>query len=157
MAHPTLEDAVALAALAHRGQKDKAGRPYILHPLRVMLACGDVETMAAAVLHDVVEDTSLTLDDLALKGFSDEILDTVDRLSRRRGETYEEFIERLGPSPMARRVKLADLDDNLDASRLPEVTPKAEKRFEKYRRARARLLEWEDGDLRVGDRRENKK
>lgn len=141
---PFLEDAIALAALAHRGQVDKVGQPYILHPLRVMLRLKSQQERMIAVLHDVVEDTNQTLADLARLGYPPEVILALDKLTIRPGEEYEDFIARLGPDPVARRVKLADLEDNMDVSRLPEITPKDEKRLDKYRRAQKQLRSYPD-------------
>ena len=136
---PTLEDAIALAVEAHRGQRDKAGQTYILHPLRVMLRLeGEAERMVA-VLHDVVEDSSYTLEHLRGLGYPEEVLGALDCLTKREGETYEAFIERVLPHPLARRVKLADLEDNMDVRRLTAVTAKDTERLARYRAAWSRL------------------
>lgn len=127
-----LEDAIALAVAAHKGQRDKTGAPYILHPLRMMLAVdGDVARMAA-VLHDVVEDTGRTLDDLRAQGFPEEVVEAVGHLTKREGESYEAFVERAAAHPIARRVKIADLEDNMDVRRLPAVTEKDRERLARY-------------------------
>jgi (p)ppGpp synthase/HD superfamily hydrolase len=136
---PTIEDAILLAAQAHRGQVDKAGEPYILHPLRVMLRLKDEAGRIAAVLHDVLEDAGVTIEFLRERGYSEEVLRALDALTRRPGESYAGFIERAAADPLARRVKLADLADNLDASRLPEITPKARERIARYQAAWERL------------------
>jgi (p)ppGpp synthase/HD superfamily hydrolase len=136
----TLERAIALAAEKHAGQLDKAKAPYILHPLRVMLGVETLEEKMAAVLHDVVEDTDVTLADLAAEGFSPAVVRAVDALTRRKGEDYMDFVRRAGADPVARRVKLADLADNMDLSRLPNPGEADNVRLEKYRRARALLL-----------------
>ncbi len=141
---PSLEDAIVLAVQAHAGQVDKVGQPYILHPLRVMLRLVDPTARVVAVLHDVVEDTRGTLDDLRRGGFSAEVVEAVGLVTRREGESYEAFIERLAPNPLARAVKLADLEDNMDTSRLPAITEKTRERLERYRKAVARLREFED-------------
>lgn len=133
----TLERAIAIAAEAHAGQKDKAGAPYVLHPIRVMLRVTTPEERMAAVLHDVVEDTPWTLEDLAREGFPADVVSAVDALTRRDRETYEEFVVRAGAHAIARRVKLADIEDNLDPTRIPNPTQKDLDRFERYRRARA--------------------
>lgn len=140
MPAPTLEDAIALAVTCHRGQTDKVGQPYILHPLRVMLAVHGDAAQMAAVLHDVVEDCGVTVADLRERGYPDDVIEAVDCLSRREGESYEAFIERLLPNPLARRIKLADLEDNLNVRRLPTVTEKDRERLNRYLAARARLL-----------------
>jgi (p)ppGpp synthase/HD superfamily hydrolase len=138
---PTLEDAIALAVEAHRGQRDKAGQTYILHPLRVMMRLESETARMVAVLHDVVEDSPYTLERLRELGYPGEVLDALDRLTKREGETYEAFIERIRPHPLARKVKLADLEDNMDVRRLPAVTPKEAERLARYRAAWARLKE----------------
>lgn len=141
---PTVEDAIALAALAHQGQVERNGQPYIQHPLRVMLKLESKTEKVVGVLHDVVEDTHHTLDDLKKMGYTAEIIEAVDLLSRRPGDSYDDFIMRIKPNSLARKVKLADLADNLDRSRLPSVTPRDEVRFEKYIKARRELMSAED-------------
>jgi (p)ppGpp synthase/HD superfamily hydrolase len=136
---PTLEDAIALAVEAHRGQRDKAGQTYILHPLRVMMRLETEAERMAAILHDVVEDTPYTLERLRELGYPEEVLGALDCLTKRDGETYEAFIERVRPHPLARRVKLADLEDNMDVRRLVTVGAKEAERLARYRAAWARL------------------
>jgi (p)ppGpp synthase/HD superfamily hydrolase len=138
---PTLEDAIALAVEAHRGQRDKAGQSYILHPLRVMMRLQTEAERMAAILHDVVEDTPYTLERLRALGYPDEVLGALDCLTKREGESYEAFIERLRPHALARRVKLADLEDNMDVRRLPAVGPREAERLTRYRAAWSRLQE----------------
>ena len=138
---PTLEDAIALAVEAHRGQRDKAGRTYILHPLRVMMRLETDTERMVAVLHDVVEDSAWTLEQLRTLGYPEEVLGALEHLTKREGETYEAFIERVRPHALARRVKLADLEDNMDVRRLMAVTPKDAERLARYRAAWARLKE----------------
>lgn len=137
MDSPMLEDAVALAVEAHRGQKDKAGQPYILHPLRVMLRLDTEEARRVGILHDVVEDSTVTLDELRGRGYPERELAALDALTRRSaaGETYEAFIARVAANPLARVVKLADLEDNMDVRRLPTIDEVARERLERYRRA----------------------
>ncbi|MBP6965488.1 MAG: HD domain-containing protein [Armatimonadetes bacterium] len=128
----TLEDAVVLAVRAHQGQKDKAGESYILHPLRVMLKQDTEIGMMAAVLHDVVEDTSWTFDGLRDQGCSEDVLALIDQLTRRDGEEYSDYLARIRTDPTARSVKLADLEDNLNVLRLRQITPKDADRLNKY-------------------------
>jgi (p)ppGpp synthase/HD superfamily hydrolase len=135
----TLERAIALAAEAHAGQFDKVGQPYILHPLRVMLAVSSLEERMAAILHDVVEDTAWTLDGLRGEGFPPAVIEAVGLLTKSDGDVYEEYVARIRANEMARRVKLADLADNSDLSRLSTVTEKDRLRLEKYAKARAML------------------
>ncbi|RYZ37240.1 MAG: HD domain-containing protein [Myxococcaceae bacterium] len=136
---PTLEDAIALSVAAHQGQRDKAGQPYILHPLRVMLRLASDAERTVAILHDVVEDTPYTLERLRELGYAEDILAALDCLTKREGEGYEAFIERLLPHPLARRVKLADLEDNMDVRRLSAVTPRDAERLSRYVAAWTRL------------------
>src|SRR5215813_11108424 len=131
----TLESAILIAAQAHLGQRDKAGAPYILHPLRLMMRMESEAAMIAAVLHDVVEDSDWTLEQLRGEGFSEEVLQAVDCLTRRDGETYDEFVARAQASPIARQVKIADLEDNMNVKRIGEITSKDLARLEKYHRA----------------------
>ncbi len=130
-----IEDAIALAVQAHRGQKDRAGAPYILHPLRMMFRVETDAEKMAAVLHDVVEDTGWTLDDLRAEGFPEEVVAAVDHLTRREEESYEEFVIRAAGHPVARRVKIADLEDNMDVRRMGTVTEKDGDRLTRYHRA----------------------
>jgi (p)ppGpp synthase/HD superfamily hydrolase len=132
----TLERAIAIAAEAHAGQVDKGGAPYIFHPLRVMLAMATEEERIVAVLHDVVEDCpKWSLSRLVEERFGPSVVSALDALTRRKGETYDAFIERLSAKPLARRVKLADLADNSDLSRIASPTEVDLARLEKYRRA----------------------
>ena len=133
-----LSEAISIAVTVHDGQVDKAGQPYILHPLRVMLAMGNDTDRIAAVLHDVVEDNrDWQLADLA--GFGPDIVAAIDALTRREAEPYPDYIERLSGNEIAHRVKLADLRDNLDPSRLGIYTPADRLRVKKYEDAYRRL------------------
>lgn len=131
----TLERAIAIAAKAHEGQVDKAGAPYILHPLRVMQCLVTVEGRIAAVLHDVVEDCGVPLDGLRKEGFSDIVIEAIDSVTKRPGEEYDAFISRAAMHPVGRRVKLADLEDNIDLSRIVNPTDSDIERTRKYVRA----------------------
>lgn len=136
---PTLEDAILLAVQAHRGQVDKARRPLILHALRVMLRLdSDVERIVG-VLHDVIEETGHTLESLRELSYPEEVLCALECLTKREGETYEQFVERIEANPIARRVKIADLEDNLDLRRLPRLTEEDLERVRKYQNAWLRL------------------
>lgn len=135
-----LEKAIEIAVQAHKGQKDRAGSPYILHPLNVMCRMETEEEKIAAVLHDVIEDTEVTLDGLRLNGFSPEIVAAIDTLTRRQGEAYDHYIERVRPHPLARRVKLEDLRDNMDLRRSGDASPEDVGRFQRYQRAWRRLV-----------------
>jgi len=132
---PLLEKAITIAVEAHRGQRDKFGAPYILHSLRVMHRVQTETEKTVAVPHDVVEHTPWTFDCLKAEGFPDDILSALDCVTRREGETYDEFVKRSATNTIARRVKLADLEDNMDLRRIPEITPKDLERLAKYRKA----------------------
>ena len=136
-----LERAVKLAEKAHQGQLDKGGKPYILHAGRVMEKCETEAEKITAILHDVMEDTPYTLDDLRKEGFSEEILVALLCLTRREGEDYMRYIERVCKNPLAVRVKYADLEDNMDLRRIPEPTEGDFARLEKYKRAKMRIEE----------------
>jgi (p)ppGpp synthase/HD superfamily hydrolase len=134
-----LEKALAIAVEAHRGQKDRAGKPYILHPLRVMARVSAEDEQIVAILHDIVEDTPWTLEKLGAEGFPPHILAALACVTKRPGEAYEQFVERSVANPIASRVKLADLEDNLDVRRLNEVTEKDRDRLNRYLAAYRRL------------------
>lgn len=131
----TLEKAIRIALDAHAGQLDKQGDPYILHPLNVMQRVNSTTERIVAVLHDVVEDTTVSLDELRAAGFGADIVDAVDALSRRQGESYAAFIERIKPNPIARAVKIADIEHNMDIRRLPALTEDSLERLQRYRQA----------------------
>ena len=147
---PAVDAAIALARRAHDGQRDKAGAPYIGHPLRIMARMDTDPERIAAVLHDVVEDSRdsaapVTFADLQAMGLPAASIAAVRLLTRTDDGTdpaaYDAYIAAILADPIARKVKLADVEDNLDVTRLPVITEKDEKRLEKYRRTRARLLQ----------------
>ena len=131
----TIEKAISLAIEAHKGKVDKAGAPYILHPLRVMFQMETKEEMIAAVLHDVLEDTAITPDQLKEMGFSETVLEALDSVTKRAGETYEDFVRRAALHPIGKKIKLADLRDNMDLSRLEKITDNDIRRVKKYHSA----------------------
>ena len=130
-----LDRALAIAVAAHAGQKDKVGQPYILHPLRIMHRMATDEERMVAVLHDVVEDSTVTLDDLRRAGFSPAIVEAVDALTRRESETYDAYVVRTTLLPLARRVKVADLEDNMDLRRRWHLEDRDRERMARYHRA----------------------
>ncbi|MEO3945266.1 hypothetical protein [Gorillibacterium sp. CAU 1737] len=136
----TLTRAIILAAKFHDGQKDKGNLPYLFHPLRLMLNALTEEEQIIAVLHDTIEETDLTLEDLRKEGFSDEIVEAIDALSRRKKERYEDFILRIKQNSLARRVKILDLQDNLSPLRTRKRSDKDRDRMKKYSRALDTLL-----------------
>ncbi|HEY6341439.1 MAG TPA: hypothetical protein VIY49_08110 [Bryobacteraceae bacterium] len=145
-AQVTVEDAIVLAVTAHRGQMDRSGVPFIFHCLRVMLAQQDEITQIAAVLHDAVEYTAVSLQQLERSGYNEEICSAVAALTRWDGESYEAYIERVAVNPVARAVKLADLADNMDPRRWL-ADSRAEERMTRYRFACKRLA---PADIDVG-------
>lgn len=138
----TLQRAIEIAYEAHAGQYDKAGADYINHPLRVMEKGTTEDEKIVGVLHDVVEDSDWTFEMLRAEGFTAEVIDAlkcVTKLSE--DEDYDHFIDRVLTNPLAVKVKLHDLEDNMDLSRLHHPTGQDIKRAQKYRRAYARLKE----------------
>lgn len=139
--------AAQLARRAHEGQTDKAGAPYISHPERVAAAAGSAapaavraQVQAVAWLHDAVEDTTVTLDDLRAEGFPQPVVDGVDAMTKRPGEAPERYFERVRSDPLARIVKAADLDDNTSPERVGKLDKATRIRLEaKYRRSRELL------------------
>lgn len=127
-----LEKALAIAVDAHRGQRDRCGVPYILHPIRVMCRLDTVTEKTVAILHDVVEDTDWTFEDLKEEGFPPGVLEALDSVTKREGEAYEDFVKRSAGNPVGRKVKLADLEDNMDPRRLREITDDDKARLQRY-------------------------
>ena len=131
--------AIELAKQHHKGQTDRTGKPYIEHPLRVMNQMKSEEEKIVAVLHDIVEDTDISLNDLRNEGFSEKVVSAVECLTKQVGENYDSYIERISFNPLAVKIKLADLEDNRDLTRLPQVTDKDLERLEKYDKALEKL------------------
>ena len=135
----TLERAIEIAARTHAGQVDKGGAPYILHPLRVMLRVAPGAQQIVAVLHDVVEDSDVTFEDLEREGFAAEVIKGLRAVTKVEGESYEDFVARAARDPVGKAVKLADLMETSDLSRIAEPSQKDLERVAKYRRAIAYL------------------
>lgn len=127
--------AIRIATDHHSQQIDKSGKPYILHPLWVMTNVDSLEEKIVAVLHDIVEDTDITIEDLIFSGFNEEIILAIDILTKKKNQKYDEYIELIGQNNLARKVKMADLTHNMDLTRLKEVTEKDKKRYVKYKNA----------------------
>ena len=136
-----LGKALMLSYTAHKDQVDKGGAPYYLHPIYVALNVSNEDEKIVALLHDVVEDTDITLDDLRREGFSDEIVNAVDAITHR-DESYEIYIQKVKTNAIATVVKIADIKHNMDISRLnrKNLTEKDIKRVEKYKKALDYLL-----------------
>ena len=135
MKHELLERALEIATKAHKGQVDKSGAVYIFHPIRVAELCTTEEEKIVALLHDTIEDTSVTAEYLLEQGFPRTIVDAVLGVTRRDDETYEEFVRRASLNPISKQVKIHDLEDNMDIRQLSEVTEKDLARLNKYLRA----------------------
>ncbi len=139
---PTIEDAIQLAAKAHQGMSDKAGKPYIFHLLRVMMRLETEEEQIVAVLHDIVEDTDHTLEELRKLGYQKKIIEAIECLTKReeeKGDRYDRFIDRVIKNPLATRVKIADLEDNMNVQRLLKSEQEDLDRIGKYHRAWSKL------------------
>ncbi len=139
MIYLDIEKAILLALNAHKGQLDKGGNPYILHPIAVMNRVVTIEEKIVAVLHDVIEDTEITLDDLRKHGFTEEIIEAINLLTKKEQDSYDEFIEKTINNPISRKVKIADIKENMDISRIKDPTTKDFQRLEKYKKAIERL------------------
>lgn len=142
-----LEKAIAIAVEAHRGQIDKAGKPYILHPMRVMLAGKTQDEMICGILHDVIEDTPVSIDMLAQEGFTKTVLDALCLLTHDRSVPYQDYIKALPQNPLALQVKLYDLHDNLNRERLGTLTSEDEQRMNKYKKSQEYLLRFLDKNI----------
>jgi len=132
---PTLEHAISIAASAHAGYLAPNDEPYILHPLRVMLALEGDEERIVAVLHDVVEKTGWSLDNLRSEDFPEHILAAIDSVTRRHGEEYTDFVQRTRENDLGRRVKIADLKDNIKTVQSYRESADAREKLAKYQQA----------------------
>lgn len=137
--------AVEIAGWAHEGQVDKGGNPYIAHPLAVAEGVEEMNQKIVALLHDVLEDSSLTAGDLLAEGFPQEIVEAVKVLTHKKSDpiSYEEYICHVKQNPLARAVKISDIRHNLDLTRIPNPTQRDYKRCEKYKKALQYLTQTE--------------
>lgn len=135
-----LDKAAQICVTKHAGQRDKTGAAYFQHPMRVAMRCRTPEEKMVALLHDTIEDTDVTADYLLEQGFPREIVDGILSVTKRDGESYDDFVARAAQNPLGRVVKLHDLEDNLDVFRLTTVTPEMSTRFSKYLAAHEYLL-----------------
>lgn len=140
----TIETALVLVATKQNGQKDIGGEPYVLHVLRVMAGVKTLPEKIVAILHDVVEDTETTLDDLLKLGFDRAIVIAVDCLTKRKGEDRVSAAHRAAANRLACAVKLADLADNMNMTRIPNPTARDYARLEEYKKAKAILEDARD-------------
>ena len=130
-----LDKAARICVEKHAGQRDKTGTAYFLHPMRVAMRRKSDEEKMVALLHDTIEDTDVTPEYLLAEGFPQAIVDGVLSVTKREGEGYEEFVARAKRNPVGRTVKLHDLEDNLDISRITELDAGMMERYNKYLRA----------------------
>lgn len=130
-----IEKAIAVALDAHTGQTDKAGKPYILHPLRVMQQLETETEQIVGVLHDVVEDSEYTFEDLENCGFPNEAIAAIKLVTKQPGVDYQAYLANIKSNSIARNVKLADLQDNMNLQRLQTITEKDLQRQAKYKKA----------------------
>lgn len=138
-----LKVAIDLANKYHYGQVDKSGLPYILHPLHVMNNVHRIEEKIVAILHDILEDTPITVNDLISYGFDLNIVEAIVSITKVDGESYVDYLRRIKENELARIVKLADLSHNMDISRFSNPTKKDYKRVEKYKKAYEYLSDFE--------------
>ena len=132
---PMLELALSIATEAHRGQFDKAGIDYIEHPIYVASQVDTEEEKAVALLHDVIEDSPVSAEELLIAGLPEEVVTAVQVLTKKKEQDYQTYLETVKKNPLARVVKLADLKHNSDLSRLPSITAKDRERLKKYKKA----------------------
>jgi (p)ppGpp synthase/HD superfamily hydrolase len=134
-----LQRALEITVAAHKNQQQKDGSPYALHPIRLAMSVTSEEQKIVALLHDVVEDTEWTIEDLQREGFSENVIDALRLLTHDDGSPYEGYIERIAVNSLAKSVKLADLTDNMDIKRIPDPSEKDFARLAKYHRAWRKL------------------
>ena len=138
---PLTKKAIVLAFNAHINQKDKSGLPYIFHPWEVANQLNDEACVCVALLHDIIEDTNITYDDLRNEGFSEEIIEGIKGVTKKENEDYMDFVTRAKSNNISRLVKIADLRHNMDLTRMNEITEFDIKRYQKYEKALKFLLE----------------
>ena len=137
-----LERAIQIAVEAHAGANDRGGKPYILHPIGVMMRCETEDEKIVAILHDVVEDTEWTFEALRKEGFSETIIEALETVTKHsEDEDYDEFVQRSLKNEIGRKVKIADLRENLDVTRIGELNEKDIERINKYKRVLKTLTE----------------
>ena len=136
---PMTKKALKLCFEVHKNQTDKSGMPYVFHPFHLAEQMQDEESTVVALLHDVIEDSDQTVDDLRRMGFGETVLSAIALMTHDPDVPYMDYVAKIKEDPIARAVKLADLKHNSDASRLDLVTPRDEARLEKYKKAIALL------------------
>lgn len=130
-----LEKAILISLEKHMGQTDVSSQPYILHPLRVMLNMNTEDEMIVAILHDTLEDTDLSLEELVEEGFASAVIDAIQAITHNVGEAYDDYIYRVSQNELAKNVKLEDLKDNMNLRRIKDFEDYDFSKLRKYRRA----------------------
>lgn len=130
-----IDTAIEIATICHRNQKDLGGEFYILHPIRLMMKMQTNEEKIVAILHDVIEDSEMNISFIRAAGFSEDVIEALEYLTKRKGELYGNYIKRLSKNKIAKKVKVADLEDNMNIKRLSKLTDNSYKRFKKYHQA----------------------
>ena len=133
-----LEKAIRIATKYHKGQLEENGMPYIMHPIRVMLKGNSIAEQIVGILHDVIEDTAYSIEELEADGFPSYIIEAIVCVSKRKGEDYDDFIVRISKNELATKIKLNDLLDNMDSVRMVNFSAR---RLEKYHKAYRFLYE----------------
>jgi len=136
-----LENAIIIATNAHMGQFDKAGAPYILHPLRVMMRMPTIDGKIVAIFHDVIEDTAVTLKDLIFEGFTDKVVCAIDSMTRCKNEAYDAYLNRVISDKLTSECKLEDMRDNSNIYRLHKIAKHHLKMIAKYHKGTLKILE----------------
>lgn len=136
-----LEKAIDISYNAHKGQYDKAGKPYVSHPIYVAGKMKTNEEIIVALLHDVIEDTDLTLECLIKEGYTGEIINAIEAITRNPEEDYFQYINRVKLNPLAKKIKIEDLKHNMDLKRIGNPTEEDLQRVKKYKKALEILME----------------
>ncbi|MCR2033128.1 GTP pyrophosphokinase [Anaerofustis stercorihominis] len=131
---PMIKKAINLAFNAHEGQTDKGGMAYIMHPFYIESKLNEEDEIITALLHDTLEDSNLTKEDLLNEGFSTDIIEAIDTLTKKQDD-YFDYIYKVKKNDLARKIKLLDLKHNMDLTRLEKITNKDIKRNERYKKA----------------------
>lgn len=136
-----LQKAIQIATKAHAAQKDKAGQPYALHLFAVMEKGKTIEEKIVGIMHDLVEDTPWTLEDVRKEGFSEKIIQALDAITQKEGEPYADYLQRVKKNKIALKVKINDLENNMDIRRLQEISERDRLRLNKYLKVYRELIQ----------------
>lgn len=145
----TTKKAIKLMFEAHKNQVDKSGIPYVFHPWHVAESMQDEDSVVVALLHDVVEDTNITIDDLKKEGFNSKVIEALEKMTHNKNTDYYEYIKTIGSNELATKVKIADLMHNMDYTRLEIIDKKAEEKLKKYKKSLNYLLSINDKNNKI--------